>query len=305
MDMPFSAVVTDINTIDEAHRGFYKETDGKFVLDVTPTEGFALENITGLTNALGAERNLKKSLEDTVKKFEGIDAQLARQAIARVSEFGDITPEQAKEALETAKTLSALDPKKDAERIAEEKIRTATDQLKSSLTTQFTAREKELTTALESTQSVATALKSQLKMLLVDNQLQTQLSALNPLDDAREAITLLAEKHIQTTELSDGTFQVQVIDAQGNPRVKMKDGQIVAVTVADLLAEVREKSPSLFKADEKNGIGVKPTTGSSQGSFTGPNPFMKGKDWNMTKQAVLINTQPELAARLKAAAAGA
>jgi hypothetical protein len=37
-----------------------------------------------------------------------------------------------------------------------------------------------------------------------------------------------------------------------------------------------------------------------------PNPFRKGPHWNMTQQAVLMNTQPELASRLRnEAAAGA
>jgi hypothetical protein len=289
-----TAVVTDINTVDEAVRGFYKEADGKFVLQVTPAEGFKLENVDGLVSALGAERNLKKGLEDKAKLFEGIDPTLARQAIARVAEYGDLTPEQAKAAKETAERLSALDPKKDAERIAEEKVNTVTGQLKQ----QFALRETELTGQVEAQTKVNDSLKAQLKNLMVDNTIKAGLAPLNPLDDARDAIELLAGQQIVTEE-KDGKFLVHVKDPlTGAPRIKDSAG--TPFTVADLLAEIREKRPSLFKADNVAGIGTNP--GGNPPKNTGQaNPWKK-ETFNRTQQAILTNTKPELAKQLKAQA---
>lgn len=297
-----TAVVTDINTVDEAHRAFYKEDNGKFVLQVTPAEGFKLENVDGLANALSAERNLKKGLEGKLKAFDNIDPDLARQAIAQVAAFDGITPEEAKQAKETAERLSALDPKKDAERIAEEKIKTATDKLTKDLSTQFTAEKTELSKALETAQAVANTLKTQLKTLLVTNQLTEGLTALNPLDDARDAILLLAERSIQTSEKDDGSFQVDVVGPDKNPRMKVVNGEVVPFTVADLLTEIKDKRPSLFKADQTRGVGISPNGGpGTVPGFTGKNPWAKDS-WNMTEQGILQNTKPEVAKQLKALA---
>jgi hypothetical protein len=298
MDM-LNAVVTDINTVDEGLRGFYKEADGKFVLQVAPVDGFALENITGLTNSLGAERNLKKTLEATVKQFEGIDPKLAREAIARVAEYGDLTPEQAREAKEMADTLSKLDPKKDAERIAQEKI----DAELGKVQKLFDTEKSGLTAQIEAFQGTVASLKGQLKTLLVTNQIKDGLAPLNPLDDARDVIQLLAEKYIQSDEV-DGAYVVNVLDDEGKPRYVLKDGQAVPMSVGDLLAEIKEKRPSLFKADDKRGVGITPNTGSS-GQQVQDNPWVPGAGFNRTQQALITKRDPQLAARLKAQAGAA
>lgn len=295
--MSLKAVVSDINSVDEGLRNFYKEADGKFVLQVEPTEGLKLENVDGLVSALGAERNLKKSLEDKLKPFEGIDAKLAREAIARVAEYGDLTPEQAREAKETAERLAALDPKKDAERIAAEKIDAEVKKFQA----QAKARETELLQQLEQTGGAVNSLKTQLKTLMVDNVVKSELANLSPLDDARDAIQLLAERSIRTTEV-DGQFVVQVVDDAGVPRIKDVAG--TPVSVGDLLAEIKEKKPGLFKAENKSGVGVRPDTGSG-GNQAGENPWVQGPNFNRTKQALITKQNPELAKRLKAAAGAA
>lgn len=288
------AVVTDINTVDEAHRGFYVEKDSKFFLNVTPTDGYELDNVSGLKSALGAERNLKKTLEDQLKIYEGIDASLARQAIERVSAFGDITPDKAREAVETAERLSAFDPQKEADRIAAEKLETHANQLKS----QFTQRERELLEKVEQGGATVNSLTGQLQTLMRDNAIKSELAKLNPLDDARDAIEILAAKNVKTS-LVNGQVVVEVIDANGNPRIKDHMGS--PFTVADLMAELREQKPGLFKPDEKRGIGLSPTNTTPNQSAGVKNPWSKDHR-NLTQQMVLENTQPELAKQLKAAA---
>lgn len=287
------AIVADINTVDEGLRQFYVEKDGKFFLNVTPVDGYELDNVSGLKSALGAERNLKRGLEDALKPFEGIDPSLARQAIDRVAAFGDITPEAAQSAIETAAKLTAFDPQKEADKIADEKF-TA---LKTQLTSQFTLRETELQTQMKSKEGTIDSLTGQLKTLLKDNEVKSELAKLNPLEDARDAIELIAGQYIQT-KVVDGKFVVEVIDANGHPRIK--DALGTPVTVADLLTEIREARPALFKAEEKRGLGTTPGT-TVPASPGDKNPWVK-ETWNLTQQMLLENTKPDLAKRFKAQA---
>ena len=83
---------------------FTCEKDGKFFLNVTPVDGFELDNVSGLKTALGAERNNVAVLNEQLKPYEGLDAAAARTAIERIAAFGDITPDAAKTALETRAT---------------------------------------------------------------------------------------------------------------------------------------------------------------------------------------------------------
>lgn len=286
------AVVSDINTVDEAQRSFYEEKDGKFFLKVTAAEGYELDNTASLKNALGAERNLKKGLETQLKAFEGIDATLARQSIERVSAFGEITPEAAKAAIETAKRLQALDPAKEADKIAEEKVKIREDQLKGV----FQTREQELISKVTASETTIDGLTKQLQSVMRDNQVKTELAKLNPLDDARDAIELLATRYIKTS-VENGQVVVKVLDENGHPRIKDANTDF---SVADLLTEIKDKKPGLFKADDKRGIGITPSSGVSGGKGQS-NPWAKDT-WNMTQQMLLTKSNPNLAKQMKAQA---
>ena len=293
MDM-LKAVVTDLNTVDEAHRAFYIEKNGKFLLNVTPAEGFELDNVSGLKTALGAERNNVAILKEQYKPYEGLDVAAARTAIERVAAFGDITPDAAKTALETAQRLSALDPAKEAERLAGEKFET----LKGQLTAQMNLRETELTTQVNGHKATVESLTGQLQNLMADSQVKSEVAKANPLDDARDAVELLVSKYVRTS-MKDGKVVVDVIDTNNNPRIKDVNG--TPFTVADLVAEIREKSASLFKPDEKRGLGITPGNHSAPAAGGVTNPWTK-ETWNLTQQMVLENTKPDVAKQLKAQA---
>jgi hypothetical protein len=84
MDM-LKAVVTDLNTVDEAHRPFYVEKNGKFVLNVTPVDGFRTRQRQGLKTALGAERNNVAVLKEQLKPTKaGSTARLAPRSSVSV-----------------------------------------------------------------------------------------------------------------------------------------------------------------------------------------------------------------------------
>jgi hypothetical protein len=293
MDM-LKAVVKDINELDEGLRGYYVQKDGKFFLNVTPTEGFELDNVTGLKTALGAERNSVAVLKEQLKPYEGLDVTAARTAIERIGAFGEITPEAAKTAVETAARLTALDPEKQAEQIANTKLET----IKGQLSAQYGLKETEWSTKVKSLEDTNASLVGQLKKIKGESLIQSEVAKANPLDDARDAVELLVGKFVRTS-LKDGEVVTEVIDTNGNPRIKDVNG--TPFTVADLVAEIREKSAVLFKPDEKRGLGTNPNTPSNPPAGGVANPWTKDA-WNMTQQMVLENTKPELAKQLKAQA---
>src|SRR5690242_21917703 len=60
----------------------------------------------------------------------------------------------------------------------------------------------------------------------------------NPIDDARRPVELIVETAVRLADRDSGT--VEVVDRQGHVRS--------GVTIADVLEELREKHPTLFKA---------------------------------------------------------
>lgn len=289
------AIVTDINTVPEALRPSYKETDGKFVLQVRKVDGFALENITGLTNALGAERALKEQAEAALKPFKDIDANTARQAMALVSQYGDLTPEKAKQIKADYDRLAALDPAKQADQIAAEKVESAVNAAK----VEFGSKETQYQGQIEALQTVANGLKDQLRTLMVGNVVKSEIAKLGPVPGNELAIELLAERQIKTVE-KDGKFEVQVLDANGNPRWKPEGNGVAPFGVSDLLAEIKQTSPGLFAAENIGGVGITPGSGPTRASGQ-PNPWAKGTE-NRTQQAIITKSNPTEAARLKALA---
>jgi hypothetical protein len=296
MDM-LKAVVIDINTVEEAHRGLYVEKNGKFFLNVVASEGYELDNVQGLKTALGAERNNVAVLKEQLRPYEGLDATAARSAIERIAAFGEITPDAAKTALETATRLTALDPAKEAEKIAETKLET----IKAQLAAQFGVEKAEMTTKISGYETTINGLTGQLQTLMRDSAIKAEVAKANPLDDARDAIELLAGQFVRT-KVVDGKFVAEVIDGNGNPRMKDYLNN-TPFTVSDLIAEIRESKSSLFKADDKRGIGMPPNSGGHPPANHGvkENPWVK-ETRNLTQQMVLIKTKPELAKQLAAQA---
>lgn len=288
------AVVSDLTTVPEAYHPAYTEKDGKFFLQVTGAEGYTLENTTGLKNALAAERTLRERSDAGLAAFKDIDAATARAAIASVSQYGDITPEKAQQLAADVARLSAIDPSKEAGKLVEAQV----EQARGVLTQEFTTKENQYKGQIDALAASNDGLKGQLRTLLVGNQIKAELGKLGPVEDAQDAIELLAERHIKTIE-KDGKFEVQVLDAAGNARVKLDGSNLVPFTVADLMAEIKEQKPGLFKADQKGGVGITPGNGQPRGGVS--NPWLKD-NFNRTEQAKLTNSNPTLAAQLKAAA---
>lgn len=82
----------------------------------------------------------------------------------------------------------------------------------------------------------------------VREMIRAELARQRPVEDARNTLELIAETAIRFTEDGDATT-FHVIDDDGQPRKVPRDGHAVDFTIQDLVAELREKHPSLFRAD--------------------------------------------------------
>ena len=221
------AVVEKIEDAPETARSFYKaREDGKFVLSVEESDGYALENISGLKSALGKERSTREQLERDVVRFKDIDPDKAREALERWAEF------------------QAIDPAKEADRIADTKFNAAKDQLVKKHGDEIKTREDRIARLTGA----------------VDGLTRKQ-QATAAIADAKGAVELLLPHvlaHTKVKETEAGDFIIEVVDAAGDVRIGNTKGE--PMTVKELVAEMRgsESFSRAFDGDGQSGSGKQP-----------------------------------------------
>jgi hypothetical protein len=83
----------------------------------------------------------------------------------------------------------------------------------------------------------------------VRETIRAEVDRLNPTDEARHALELIAESFVRYTA-KDGEPVITLLDAGGQPRIKTENGQARDFTIRDLLEEQRQTRPMLFKASQ-------------------------------------------------------
>lgn len=250
--MAIKAVIGKLEDAPEAIRGNYRAaTDsdgealkGKFILSVDAADGFALENVEGLKSSLGKERTRAETAENKIKKF------------------GDLDPDAARAALEKVKEFEGIDPKKEADKLAQVKIDAAVKQMGDKHATEIETERKK-----------SSGYREQVQKLLIDNV------AITALEGKKGDVELLlphVKSQVRLKENDDGSFAVEVIDKDGNP--KIGDSQGKPMTVDQLVEEMSksEKFGRAFEGANQNGGGTRqpgngqpPKAGQQQGDFGG------------------------------------
>lgn len=273
------SVVTDLASVDDSLRAFYVERDGKHVLNVEPVDGLALEDVGGLKSALSAERRAHADAVDGL-----------REAKSRLDAFGDLDPQAARDALQRLAEGPA-----DVETIVKARI----DGMRAGIVEAVGADARTARAELDTLKGTLTKREAQLQKLALDNVLQSELSKVKPLDDAADALLLMAAQHVRMVE-EDGELVARVVDRKGEPRLDAK-GQ--PFTIAAFMAEMRDSRPSLFRSSTSiAGLGTNPQDKSTgRGGGAAPNPWSPATR-NLTQQAMLIKSNPALASRLMAEA---
>lgn len=227
--MSLKAVVETIDAVPEAMRGLYAENDGKFILQVEPVDGFALEDVSGLKSTLGKEMTRRKALEKDVLKFKDIDPDKAREALAKLEELGNI------------------DPTKEADKIANTKFEAAKAQLLERHNGELQTRDGKIGKLTKTVEN-----------LLIDQ------AATAALADAKGSVDLLlphVQRHTRVRENDDGTFAVEVVDKAGNARIGNGKGD--PMTIKELVQEMRQSDAfgRAFEGSGQSGGGTPPGGG--------------------------------------------
>ena len=226
------AILDSLDGLADPIKAEYKQRDdGKFVLDVGPVGGFALEDITGLKSTVQTLRTETINLKANLKKFEGLDPEAAKGALDKIKEWGDIDPDK--------KAADLL-------RVKEE---------------QLSKKFK------ESEQKIVGERDSAIKQL--DHHLRV--AALTQEIAKKKGNAELLLPHVLTqTRLrnSDKGHIVEVVDAEGNSRISPVGNSTDPMTIPQLIDEMATKFPSAFESSGATGGGAAGGKPASKG--TGP-----------------------------------
>lgn len=228
--MPFDALISaeQHGTLPDVVKAEYKKReDGMFLLQVNEVSGFGLENVTGIKKALSTERKLRETAEAKVSQFKDIDAEAARDALAKVAE------------------MDGWDKDTKTKELVEQATRKLSEKHKTELT-QKEQRETQLMGALEGAliESAATA-------AIVEHSGNVDL------------LLPIVRKYAKVEE-KDGKFEVRVLDDDGTNRITSKTGSTDPMGIGDFVSTVLKtdkRYQPAFVGSQNSGAGVKPKGG--------------------------------------------
>ncbi|MHB9879102.1 hypothetical protein ACSMXM_05510 [Pacificimonas sp. ICDLI1SI03] len=239
--MPLKAVIEKVEDAPEALRSAYRPgtadegTDGKFVLDVEPSDGFTLENVDGLKTALSKERRSRETAEKAVEAFKDMDASDIQKKLEKLAD------------------LEKLDPSKEADKIAQQKIDAAREQL-------VQQHEQALNAERERAAKYEAGYKTRTMESAVNEALASA-DAINP-----EALALKLRSHFRLKETgnADDPFAVEVVDGSGNPMIGNAKGD--PMNPKGLMEQLRSdpKWATSFKPAGKSGSDARQSSGGAK-----------------------------------------
>jgi len=229
--------------VEEALRPLYVPgegaLEGKFVLNVEPVGTFKLEDVGGLKSALAKERQSLANAQKTLKPYEGLDPAAARAALEKMKEMDDWDPDKKLE--EYKKQLA-----KQAEGEKNQLIEKHTGEVGT-----LNGRMSVLTKQLEDALITSSAVKAL---------------------DAQDAFVDLVLPHVKAMtrirQNEDGSFAVEVLDAEGTPRLSPKTGSQSPMSIEELVVEMstNPKYAPGFGASKAKGSGASRGAAGTAGS---------------------------------------
>lgn len=222
------AAYNSAEEIPEGLEEIYAESDGKFVLQVEPVDGLALEDVSGLKSALSKERTANSDLKKRLESFKDLDPEEARKAMEKVEEFANFDPDAA----------------------AAERIKAREEQMLK----KHRAEVEKLTSEFDS-------LRGQLEQTLIDE------AATKAIASEKGSVELLlphVAKHTRMRRLDDGRYIAEVIDPDGNPRISNAQGSTAPMTIPELVQEMKSSTTFSRAFEGTNSSGGGATGGSTE-----------------------------------------
>ena len=193
----------------------------KFYLDVTPSDGWALEDVVGLKTVLGEVKSDRTKLRERLSTFGDLDVEEAQAAIKFHQKYKDNPPKN-KEITAQVEQLEAKhknERNEDANRI------------------------KSLTSKVHELLIVTAAREA-----LAKHELQK---------GGDKLLMPHIEKMCRIDEES-GNFVARVLDEKGQPRISMKQGSIEPMSIAERVELMKDEDDysAAFKGSGASGTGA-------------------------------------------------
>ena len=241
---------------------FYVERDGAWFLDVEGAVDKAKLDEFRTNNVA-----LLKQVEDLKQRFAGIDPDEVRKLADE------------KRRLEEQQQLKAGE----VERVVENRLKSAKTEWEKQVSTVASERD---------------ALNARLASIQIDQAVVSEATKRGLRATALPDITARAR---HTFRLVNGV--PQAFEADGQTARVGKDG-VTPLSLAEWIEAQVSEAPHLFEPNAGSGAvgNISGGGGSARPPGALRNPFRKGAEWNVTEQMKLLRTDPQLAARLKAAA---
>ncbi len=205
---------------------YKKRDDGKYILDVSAVDGFALDDIKGLKSALAKERQNVSDLTGKLGKFGDLDADKAKEALEKLEKFNKANPdEKVKEQIEAIK--AQMEEKRKAE--------------------------------VEGLNKKASTYTKEIERLLIEA------TAAQVIAEQKGNTTLLMPHIKSKTRVREdnGQFIVDVLDEKGVPRISPSSGNNSAMSIKELVEEMKSSDTyaPAFEGSGASGGGVPPIKG--------------------------------------------
>ena len=97
--MALKAKIKDLSEVGEAEQALYKKTEDGYVVEIEPVDGFDLQNISSLKNALTVLKGENEQVKTTLKSFGELDPKEVLKKLDRYEQLKDMNPEKIKKEL--------------------------------------------------------------------------------------------------------------------------------------------------------------------------------------------------------------
>lgn len=231
---------TDESEIPQGLEGAYEANDdGRFMLQVEPVEGFALEDVSGLKSTLGKLKERATKAESQLKGFSALE----------------------RSADELATSLAELDQLKSNGQPVNEQV----ERLQKELESVRIAAKAETEKTVAPIQESLDRRTEQLKTLLLDNQLTSAIT------QAGGSVPLLLDalkRYTRVREDDDGNIVAEVVDGDGSPRVTGAD--LSPMPFSALVEEIKtnDQYAPAFIASGHSGGGTQASSPTTNGQPT-------------------------------------
>lgn len=232
-----AAVIDSLEDVAEGLRGEYMEYEGdddvlkgKFVLNVTPVAGLALEDVTGLKATLGKFKAENRDLKASVSGWDTLET----------------TPDDVRTGMARLKELDDMDP--------DEQDKKAEAKLGGQHAAQIQAMERDTAAKIEPLETKVAKRDKQLDLVLRENQAKSAILA------EKGSVKLLQPvlvNEAKVREDDEGDLVVELVDEFGNPRVDAKGNPVTFdMRVKEMMADPEYQAA--FAGRDVKGPGTKP-----------------------------------------------